>query len=217
MNKLPEIGRHQRAIVAGQTGSGKSMLARWLLLRSAGHWVILNPKWTAAFNDMPDSQIIKGIDFKKITKSISENRFTIVNPLADENNYTDMDDLIYFLHTNFSNVGLCVDELYMIHSTSGRPGQGLIGWLTRGRELKQPFLGLTQRPAWISRFLFSEADFIGNMALNLPEDRKKIYETVGHPAVKDKLAPYYWYWYAVAPDKLRRFAPIPIDKSIRKE
>ncbi|MHB1222236.1 MAG: DEAD/DEAH box helicase family protein [Gammaproteobacteria bacterium] len=216
MTNYPKIGVGKRAVIAGQTGAGKSILARWLLYRSPGHWIILNPKWTAAFDDMESSQKINGFDYGKIEKSLKENRFTIVNPMPDETSPEMMDEFILEIHNSYKNVGLCVDELYMIH-TNGRPGKGLTGWLTRGRELKQSFLGLTQRPAWVSKFIFSEADYIGSMFLNLPEDRKRMFDFIGNEQVRVKLPALVWFWYTVSKDNLRRFGAVPIDISYESE
>jgi len=206
----PVINPGKRAIVAGRTGSGKSSLARWLLVRSPGHWVILNPKWTKAFNSLPNSKVIEGIDLKKIEKSIFENRFTIINPLSSQTDPDLLDVLIKWLHETFTDIGLCLDESYSVH-TNGRAGPGLIGWLTRGRELKQSFLGLTQRPAYLSKFLFSEADYIGGMALTMEDDRKRMFEFTGREAYRAKLAAYDWLWYDVGEDNLRALGPVPID------
>jgi hypothetical protein len=212
-SNYPKISIGKRAVIAGQTGSGKSILACWLLNRSPGHWIILNPKWTTAYDGMIGANVIRGIDYQKIEKSIVENRITIVNPMGHESTPEILDEFVANIHNNYNSIGLCCDELYTLHSGNARPGPGLVGWLTRGRELKQSFLGLTQRPSWISKFLFSEADYIGSMRLNLPEDRKKMYEVIGDKTVKEKLAPLKWFWYDVNRDFLRRFAAVPFSQS----
>ena len=206
----PFINPGERAIVAGRTGSGKSTLGKWLLLRSPGHWVIINPKWTKAFDKLPDSEIIKGINLKKIDKSINENRFTIINPNANESDPETLDLLIKYFHEAYTDIGICVDESYAIH-TNGRAGPGLIGLLTRGRELKQSFLGLTQRPAFLSKFLFSEAEYIVGMALSMEDDRKRMFEFTGKQIFKDKLPAHEFLWYDVGNDNLRHFNPVPVD------
>lgn len=205
----PRINPGKRAVVAGRTGAGKSSLANWLLQNSPGHWVILNPKWTKAFAALPGSATIEGLDMKKIAKSIEENRFTIVNPNPNQQSPDLLDLFIQWLHESFTDVGLCLDESYAVH-TNGKAGAGLIGWLTRGRELKQSFIGLTQRPAWLSKFLFSESDYIVSMSLTMEEDRKRMFEFTGRMEYLKKLPPYEWLWYDVAQDSLRAFDPVPL-------
>src|SRR5574337_184117 len=94
---------------------------------------------------------------------------------------------------------------------TSRGQMGLTAYLTRGRERGQSFLGQTQRPAWISRFIFSEANYISEMALNLLDDRKRMFQFIGHATALEKLPPHEWLWYSVDTDTLRHFLPIPID------
>lgn len=208
MEQLPLIKPGERATVAGRTGSGKSTLARWILSRSPGHWIILNPKHTAAYAALPDSNTVKGIDFKKIDRSLQEHKFTIVNPTGPQATPQNMDAFMEYIHEEYRSVGICADELYTLHN-NGRAGAGLLGWLTRGRELKQSFLGLTQRPAWVSQFVFSECEYIGGMSLSLIDDRKRLVQMTGREAYMDKLDPHVWLWYDVSADKLRKFGPVP--------
>ena len=204
----PRIMHGQRATIAGRSGAGKSTLAKWLLNRSPGNWLIINPKWTAAYNSLESSKVIKGLDYKKIEKSLFENKFTIVNPLPDELDYQSLDNFISIIQESYNNIGLCVDELYMLHR-NGQAGKGLLGWLTRGRELNQSFIGLTQRPSWISKFLFSEANYIGCMSLLLHNDRKTVYELTGQECVLNKLEPKKWFWFDADADSMRLFGPVP--------
>lgn len=206
----PVINPGKRAIAAGRTGSGKSTLAKWLLQVSPGHWIILNPKNTRAYDTLPDSNTVEGIDIKKIRESVDEFRFTIVTPKANQLDPDVLDMFINWIISDYTNIGVCIDELYAVHK-NGQAGPGLVGLLTRGRELKQSFFGLTQRPAWLSKFLFSEADYIIGMSLNLEADRKRMFEFTGKKAFLEKQPERDWLWYDVGADKLRSFNPVPID------
>lgn len=207
----PLVNPGERAVLAGRTGSGKSTLGCWLLQQSPGHWIILNPKWTMAYKNLPDSITIEGLDLKKIAKAMETHRFTIVNPHSHQTDWELLDALLQWVHENYTSIGICVDESYAIHN-GGRAGPGLIGILTRGRELKQSFIGMTQRPAFLSKFLFSEADYIVGMALSMVDDRKRMYEFTGRRIFEEKIAPREWLWYDVAADELRKFNPVPLTK-----
>lgn len=205
---LPIIRPGDRAIIAGRTGSGKSTLACWLLNRSVQHWVILNPKWTKAYSKLPDSNVLKNFRETEFNKSVEKYRYTVLNFERSGNNPEYIDSIVMYMHESFENIGLCADELYTMH-IGGKPGEGLIAWLTRGRELRQTFLGLMQRPTWVSRFCFSEADMIIGMDLALLEDRKKMYDCSGCEHFKDRLAPRKWLRYNVADDDVKKYGAVP--------
>lgn len=206
---LPSIKPGERAILAGRSGSGKSTLACWMLCNSPGHWFILNPKWTKAYDKLPDSIVVKGMDVSKLEREIGRHRFVVINPKQSEATPDNMDAFVQWVHDSFTKVGVCVDELYTLHK-NGQAGDGLISYLTRGRELGQSFFGQTQRPAWVSQFLFSESSYIGEMSLNLLKDRKRMEEFIGRPEALEKLQPHWWLWYDTNRDVLRKFQPVPM-------
>lgn len=211
MVTIPTINRGKRAIVAGRTGNGKSTLACFLLARSPGHWLIINPKHTRAYASLPDAVVLTDIKGSKIEAAIQKHRFVIINPSGGDATVEVLDGLIEWAHSKYTDLGICCDELYTLHR-NGRAGDGLLGWLTRGRELGQSFLGLTQRPRWVSQFLFSESDYVGTMDLSLDQDRKRMFEMTGERNFLDRLEAYRWLWYDVGKDKIRKFSPVPLDK-----
>lgn len=208
MDNLPIILPGKRAIVAGRTGSGKSTLACWLLSRSSQHWIIFNPKHTAAYQDLPESYVLESFDENRVIKSLEKNKFTILNLSSRQSHADYMDKAIQWLHESFENVGLCADEVYTLH-IGGKAGDGLVGWLTRGRELKQSFLGLAQRPKWLSLFCFSESDYITEMDLTISDDRKRVFDFTGHLECLNRLPAHRWLWYDVASDTLAKYGPVP--------
>jgi len=206
---LPQIERGKRAILAGRTGSGKTTVANWLINRSNYHWIIINPKWTSGYKELRDSKVIEGIDFKKIDKAILDYQFVIINPKGFENTPEILDNLVDYIHGTYENVGVLIDELYSLHK-NGRAGAGMVGLLTRGRELGQSFLGLTQRPSWLSAFVFSESDYIGALSLTMKKDKLKMFENSGEERFTQiDLDAREWLWYDVGKDKLTKYGAVP--------
>jgi len=211
-NPTPLIRPGKRAVIAARTGSGKTVLAAHLASAAPVHWVVINPKWTAGYKDLKSSRTIEGINYSEIEDSIESHKFTIVNPLKHECKADIMDDLISYLHEEYSNIGIICDELLSLHR-NGIAGDGLTGWLTRGRELGQSFIGLTQRPKRISMFVFSEADYIGAMDLTLKGDRERMREVTGDDRFLNfRTRAHRWLWYDVGRDNLRLFGAVPIAK-----
>lgn len=214
---IPHIPPGKRAVVVGRTGSGKSSLAGFLLRQSPQQWIILNPKGTKAYDNLPDIITVHGLDWRKLERAMFEKgrdkkaRWKFINliPSTVEANFETMDNFLLALHESYTGIGFAADELYTLNQ-NGRAGPGLTGWLTRGRELKQSFMGLTQRPAWVSKFIFSEADYIGEMSLVIAEDQKRMYEVTGKELMRQNVPQYEWLWYDVGNDRLRHFNPLPI-------
>ena len=202
---VPEIKPGERCLAVGRTGSGKSLWCRWIMSRSKTKWVIIDLKHDPCWNNF-GLIIDKLPDVKKLLRLFTNEQFIIIRPKI--NLIETVDDWILYLHDGIENIGLCIDELYFL-SSNGRAGNGLLGWLTRGRVRKQSFLGGTQRPAWITKFCFSESTYFAIFNLNLLEDRKRVYEFVGNPVVLQNPDEFFWRWYIVKKDKLLLYAPIP--------
>lgn len=207
--QLPQLKKGERLVVAGRSGSGKTTLAAFFLNRSRQHWLILNPKHTKGYAELSQAKVLHKFDAAAVSASLAKNKYTVLNLSSVQATDEYMDWIIDWLHNNFSNVGLCADELYTLHS-NGRPGPGLVGWLTRGRELQQSFIGLTQRPAWVSKFVFSEANYIVGMDLTLPEDRKRMRDNTGFNGFQNRLPAHQWRWYDVERDADTLWGAVPL-------
>lgn len=211
LDTFPRLARGQRAMIAGKTGSGKTTMAIWLLRRSPGPWLMLNPKHTKALKEFPGSVQVDSIQFKDIDEAFKRSSYVVVNPPAEYNHPEILDQFIEMLFRNYDGLNLYVDELLMIHER-GQPGDGLIHWLTLGRESQLSFIGVTQRPRRVSLFLFSESDYFGVLKLNLLDDRKRMYEFIGDPDLIKKIPQdRLWKWYDVSADTLVTYGPVPVD------
>lgn len=207
---FPTCPRGKRVFVSGRTGSGKSWLARWIVERSPGPWVIINPKNTEVFDNFNAVKLYK-IDMKKIIKLLGEGFNVNLIPEPIDSHVEVLDAVIFDLISNLENFGVVIDEAYSVHK-NGQAMDGLTSLLTRGREKNQSAVICTQRPSRISLFCLSEADYFATMALTRKEDRIKLAEGSGCENFKQRVDGLHeWLWYDVNNDKIRHFLPIPLD------
>ena len=187
----------ERTVVVGMTGSGKTQGSAFLLSRMR-------------FEEMP--WII--LDFKRESLFQDFNAFSIVGttPPRDPGIYifkTGPDDLdnieALFLQVHArGDCGVFVDEgMELGHS---RPFRTL---LTQGRSLNIPMIVCTQRPAHVTRSVFTEANFFMIYHMNHPEDQKLVAGYVGETKSLPPLPRYHSYWYDVVERQLLKMRPVP--------
>jgi len=200
----------QRAAIIGRTGSGKTVAGVRMLAE-------------ANYTDMP--YIV--YDFKRDTLLADIAALDGAHELAVTSPPPKTPG-IYFVHPNPNQkqevedqmwkvweqnyTGVFVDEGYMIcGGTSLSPAYRAI--LTQGRSKHIPAITLSQRPAWIDRFVFSEADYFQVFALTHNADRAKVEEYV-HVDLSKPLPKYHSYYHDVAEEKTVVMKPVPTDDKI---
>lgn len=185
----------------GRTGSGKSQAALWHLSLASIEtrpWIILDFKGDDAINSI---DLAEHIEYADVHKKLSPGVY-VLHPTPGEKEQ--MEKFMYGVWGR-ENTGVLVDEGYMMQDNDA-----FLACLTQGRSKQIPMIVLTQRPAWISRFVFSEADFYQVFALNDERDRKTISSFVpGDFRRAKKLPDYHSYYYDVGKDQLNTLGPVP--------
>jgi hypothetical protein len=192
----------QRLAIVGRTGSGKTVAAVWHLSQRdlTKPWMVYDFKYDSLINS------IKGIREVKLNfvPSKNDSGIFLVHPLPNEKD--EVENQMWKLWER-GNVGIYIDEGYMVDNPAYE------ALLTQGRSRKIPMIVLSQRPVWLSRFVFSEADFYQIFNLNDVRDRK----TISNFTPLDftwKLSDYHSYYYDVGRAKLYHFAPVPREEII---
>lgn len=217
-------GSSDRVAVIGRTGSGKTVAGVWHLSGKdfqSQPWVVLNTKGDQLLNDIAGIEGVKNISLEE---ALSLPRFEpglyIISTRPDQGE--EIDALLAKIWA-LGNVGVYIDELYMIDVVDN-----MEAILTQGRSRNIPFIGLSQRPAWVSKFVFSEADFFQIFNLQIEDDRKKVASIVPIARLTSqqrgvninarpydyRLREHHSYWYNVKRDILVELSPVPAPDAI---
>lgn len=193
--RLPDSSH--RITLIGRTGSGKTQAGAWLLSQASYKsrpFVIIDYKRDALLNEIPN---VEEIGYKS---KLRKNGLHIIHPRPDENEQ--MEEFLWRLWER-ENTGVYIDEGYMV------PDKGALrAILTQGRSKKIPVIMLSQRPVWLSRFVFSEADFF--MVLDVSDkDDQKIIQRIVPDDFKRELPPYHSRYYDVGRKRVTYLLPVP--------
>lgn len=204
----------QRTTIVGRTGTGKTVAGLWHLSNydlQNKTWVVFNFKNEEHIDSIPNARHIE-IDYLPTKK---DKGVFILNPTPNDSRrpkqgeQSPVEEYLWKLWHR-ENVGIFCDEGYMMGDNDG-----FNACLTQGRSKRIPMIICAQRPSWISRFVFSEADFYQVFDLNDDRDKKTI---EGFTPIRYKDAPpledYQSYYYDVGKNKLHRFNPVPTVQEI---
>lgn len=206
----------ERGFIVGQTGSGKSYGAAFMLRYSPQRVIALDTKHEPLFE-----HIANGDDKTVVVHSRDEMldaykqktgaEYIIVRPPAAELSDPELlDAYLQDIYESCRDVLTFVDELYMFHQGS-RAFPGLIGLLTRGRARALTTLMATQRPAWVSRFALTESQRFYIFRLSDRRDWKTLASIGPFEEWETKPIPkfHYLYWRQGEDDAPRLMAPLP--------
>jgi len=197
---MPTLPRYdKRTAVIGSTGSGKTQFAVWLLSTrdfDVRPWIIFDYKGDELIEEI-DPQLISVYGEVPTKPGIYA-----VRPIPE------LDDKAVeaFLWKIWAKgeIGIYIDEGYMI----GQRNPALNACLTQGRSKHIEMIILSQRPLWLSRFVFSEANYFAVFNLTDQDDRKTVGRFIGGKASKP-LPAYNCLWYDVDKQEPCQFAPVP--------
>lgn len=198
-------GPTDRVSVIGRTGSGKTTLAAWLLShmhRKSRPSVIVDFKGDSFLSSI---QGLRELDTN--SRAPRSPGLYVIRPLPNETDETE--DFLWKIWER-GNTLVYVDEAHMLHGSGAF--QAL---LTQGRSKKIPMIVLTQRPSWVSRFVFSEADFYSVFHLNDVRDHKIVQSFVPIDLTK-QMEEYHSYWHNVKRYSTIHLQPVPDQDSIRE-
>lgn len=197
--RLPN--NQQRISIIGRTGSGKTQAGVWHLSQQnfdAMPWIVLDFKGDSLIAEIEGMQ---GVVTISLSDPVPDNPGLYVMHIRPDERDALNDWLWQVWEKGY--VGLYVDEGYMLDKSDA-----FDAILTQGRSKHIPVIILSQRPVWLSRFVFSESNFFQVFHLNDKRDRRSIGEFV--PVKLDvRLKEYHSMYYDVDRNKLVQFQPVP--------
>lgn len=196
MVRLPS--NTQRLVIVGRTGSGKTVAALWHLSKSDFEnmpWIVIDFKYDENINSIDRAEVLELGD-----KIPSRPGIYIVHPMPDQ--AEELDTFLWKIWSH-ENIGVFVDEGYMIGDSPA-----FRALLTQGRSKHIPMIVLSQRPVWLSRFVFSEADFYQEFHLNDKRDKQTI-KAFMPPYTGNRVPDYHSRYYDVGKDALVTLTPVP--------
>lgn len=193
-----------RTAVIGSTGSGKTQFAVWLLSTrdfNLRPWFIFDFKGDALIEQLGATEI-------DVTKRPPvKPGLYVVRPIPELHDYAVSQFLRYIWE--MENAGIFIDEGYMI----GNRNAWLNACLTQGRSKHIEMIILSQRPVWMSKYVFSEASFFAVFNLMLEDDRKHVRSYLGNTQVS-LLPKYHCLWYDADRQQSIVFKPVPSAEKI---
>lgn len=205
----------QHDVILGRNGTGKTQYGLWRLAhRSWGKdtpldgdsrytrkpWIIFDAKGDELIADIDPEEIRVG------GKVPNKPGLYVVRYVPDYD-----DDAVASMMREIwtqEHTGVFIDEGYEIPQS-----RGLRSLYTSGRSKRTPVMTLSQRPVFLSRFVWSEAAFFTVFNLSTEDDRKSVTGYI--PVSKHfRLEEFYSFYYDKIKDFLTQFSPAPASATI---
>lgn len=180
------IRNDERVIIAGRTGSGKTVLAKHLLKRLDRVFVI-DPKHTFRLD---------GFELKRGLPTTGSDVRVIYRPrLGDD------DHLAYILSLiqRGKYMTIYVDELATLSEMFPVSTTVLQDIVRTGRERHVSVWSATQRPRGIPKVFFTEAEVVFLFDLHWEKDRQHVAEFIG-PEAEEEIERYTFWYYTSSDD-----------------
>jgi hypothetical protein len=186
------IQSSDRLLLTGQTGSGKSFMARHLA-RNIPRLICLDPKGTMpedgwdTLEDWSEKGARKLAAGKAVRLRVPPHGPEI--DAAEVSRYWEP----FFLAAYYArDCTVYIDEMYGVSPPGRAPTPSLTSLYTRGRGLGIGIWAATQRPVWLPLFALSESTWFFCFRLLLEQDRVRMSQMMG-PNVLEPVPDEYGY------------------------
>lgn len=201
--RLPKSSQH--LAIVGRNGTGKTQAALWHLSQrpiDKRPYIAIDFKGDEHINAIERARYIGLGDEIPRAPGVY-----IIQPTPLDAKNGAVDDFLWKVYGR-GNTGLWIDEGYMLGDSTA-----FETLLTQGRSKHIPIITLTQRPVWVSRFVFSESMFYQFFALTDKRDKKTV-ESFAPVNMDAKLPEFHSWYYDVGNDQLTGLKPVPSEDEI---
>ena len=176
------IEKGKRGVIVGRTGSGKTqMLIMQMKNFALSPVYILNTKDDIGLNLFIKAQKNNAVTIhsvKELTEYVhSRTAPDYINIVPRVHELLDrelLDDYLQIIYNAKKPCLVCIDEAGQLAYGKEMAGPGLMNLLARGRSRGISLLCCTQRPAWISKSVFTESELFFIYRLLSTDDYKKL-------------------------------------------
>lgn len=187
------IQPYERVTMLGKTGSGKTYLGK-AYASGFDNVLVLDTKGTFTWGrGVP---IIRTFDQ---LRKVGAGKF-IYRPIDSEMNSDFYDAFFEFIYKRRHTVAF-VDELNQVMENAHDILPNWKNIMQRGRELNVGIFNCTQRPTFVPRMTFSEAEHTFCFRLKLEDDRRRVAEYMGQDALTVNLKKHGFIYMHESQDK----------------